>query len=206
MVPAPPLALPLIPWTPWTNHIALTNVTPLPSALSWVGLISSSIAWGRVGQLLDRCIRPHSQRSAHPRVGASPGNCGQGGGSGREEVEPPFLGHVSPASCPGAQPRHCAATVCHGVKLGPAAQSFWSGSQVLRALCRWPLRTQDMADGAQANPKGFRKKMPVRHPVAGRGASLRTQAPSRTSRYVPASLGWIPGWREQGWGQRIRFS
>ncbi|XP_057571213.1 group IIF secretory phospholipase A2 [Hippopotamus amphibius kiboko] len=39
-----------------------------------------------------------------------------------------------------------------------------------------------MADGPQANPKGFRKKGLVRHPSGWRGPSLRASSPSRTSR------------------------
>ncbi|XP_024409857.2 group IIF secretory phospholipase A2 [Desmodus rotundus] len=39
-----------------------------------------------------------------------------------------------------------------------------------------------MADGAQANPKGFRKKVLVRHPSGWRGSNLRASFSSRTSR------------------------
>ncbi|XP_001501736.1 group IIF secretory phospholipase A2 isoform X1 [Equus caballus] len=39
-----------------------------------------------------------------------------------------------------------------------------------------------MADGAQANPKGFRKKVLVSYPSGRRGPSLRASSPSRTSR------------------------
>uniref|UniRef100_A0A8C9B539 Phospholipase A2 group IIF n=1 Tax=Phocoena sinus TaxID=42100 RepID=A0A8C9B539_PHOSS len=52
-----------------------------------------------------------------------------------------------------------------------------------------------MADGAQANPKEFRKKGLVRHPSGWRGPSLRASSPLRNSRYMPASLGWSPPWR-----------
>ncbi|KAI5768255.1 PLA2G2F [Gulo gulo luscus] len=43
-----------------------------------------------------------------------------------------------------------------------------------------------MADGAQANPRAFRKKVLVRHPSGWRGPSLRASSPWRTSR---SSLG-----------------
>nr|XP_019566784.1 PREDICTED: group IIF secretory phospholipase A2 [Rhinolophus sinicus] len=39
-----------------------------------------------------------------------------------------------------------------------------------------------MADGAQANPKGFKKKVLVRHPFGWRGPSLRASSALRTSR------------------------
>lgn len=67
-----------------------------------------------------------------------------------------------------------------------------------------------MADGAQANPKGFRKKVLVSYPSGRRGPSLRASSPSRTSRYVPAILGRNLHRVVQGWGgeltPRIPFS
>ncbi|XP_036770399.2 group IIF secretory phospholipase A2 [Manis pentadactyla] len=39
-----------------------------------------------------------------------------------------------------------------------------------------------MACGVQASPRGFRKKVLVRHPSGWRGPSLRASSPSRTSR------------------------
>ena len=94
---------------------------------------------------------------------------------------------------------HCPATplpVCSSETLGPVPRSLRSGLRTLRALCRWPPRTQKMPDGAPANPKGCKKKGLVRHPPGRRGPSIRTS--SRTSRYVPASLGWSPRWRRAG--------
>ncbi|XP_019522201.1 PREDICTED: group IIF secretory phospholipase A2 [Hipposideros armiger] len=38
-----------------------------------------------------------------------------------------------------------------------------------------------MADGAQANPKGFKKRVLVRHPFGWRGPSLSASSPLRTS-------------------------
>lgn len=108
-----------------------------------------------------------------------------------------FLGHVSPSSCPGALPWHYPVSVGGSEKLGPTPQSFWSRSQTFGALCCWPPRTQNMADGAQANPKGFRKKVLVKHPSGWRGPNLRASS-SRTSRYVPAPLGWSLPWRGAG--------
>lgn len=99
-----------------------------------------------------------------------------------------FLGHVSPASCPGALPLPDPASVGGSEKLGPTPQSLWSISQTFGALCRWPPRTLNMADGVQANPKGFRKMVLVRHPSGWRGPNLRASS-SRTSRYVPAPWG-----------------
>lgn len=106
-----------------------------------------------------------------------------------------FLGHVSPASRSGALPWHYPASVGGSVKLEPAPQSLWSRLRIFGALCCWPPRTQNMADGAQANPKGFKKKVLVRHPFGWRGPSLRASSALRTSRYVPAPLGWRPPWK-----------
>uniref|UniRef100_A0A8C4M550 Phospholipase A2 n=1 Tax=Equus asinus asinus TaxID=83772 RepID=A0A8C4M550_EQUAS len=92
-----------------------------------------------------------------------------------------FLGCVSPASYPGASPWHYSASV-RGSELGPAPQGLRSRLRTLQALCCWPLGTQNMADGAQANPKGFRKKVLVSYPSGRRGPSLRASSPSRISR------------------------
>lgn len=105
-----------------------------------------------------------------------------------------FLGHVSPASCPGARPRHYPPSVGGSAKLEPAPQSLWSRSRTFGALCRWPPRTQSMAGGAQANPKGCRRKVLGRHSSRWRGPSLKASSPVRTSRYVLALLGWKPPW------------
>ena len=126
-----------------------------------------------------------------------PGSCGQGRG-GRWSLL--FLGHVSPASCPGALPRHYSATAT--ARSWGLLPRLWGGSRLsLSALCSWPPRTQNMADGAQANPKEFRKKGLVRQPSGWRGPSLRASSPLRNSRYMPASLGWSPPWR--GAGMRV---
>uniref|UniRef100_A0A4X1W477 Phospholipase A2 n=1 Tax=Sus scrofa TaxID=9823 RepID=A0A4X1W477_PIG len=93
---------------------------------------------------------------------------------GREEVEPPFSRPCVTSLLPrGIAP----ALPCQrgSEKLGPVPWSLWSAFQGLHDLCRWLLKTQNMADGARANPKGFRKKALVRRPSGWRG-------PSRTSR------------------------
>lgn len=139
------------------------------------------------------------------RVGTLPGSSGQGGamvvGGGRRRGLL-FLGHLSPAFCSGALPRAILPVLSGSVKLRPAPRGLWSTSWTFGALCLWTPRTQNMADGAQVNPKGFKKKVLVRHPVGWRGPSLRASSPLRTSRYVPAPLGWNHLWRgaEMGLG------
>uniref|UniRef100_A0A8D1HHM6 Phospholipase A2 n=1 Tax=Sus scrofa TaxID=9823 RepID=A0A8D1HHM6_PIG len=116
---------------------------------------------------------PRPQRPRAPLGGTSPGSRGQAMG-GREEVEPPFSRPCVTSLLPrGIAP----ALPCQrgSEKLGPVPWSLWSAFQGLHDLCRWLLKTQNMADGARANPKGFRKKALVRRPSGWRG-------PSRTSR------------------------
>lgn len=155
------------------------------------------------GQLLVRFINPHPLQArassgwglylaAFDREGKGGGQWWWEGGRRRSLL---FLGHVSPASCSRALPWHYRASVGSSVKLEPAPQSLWSRLRIFGALCRWPPRTQNMADGAQANPKGFKKKVLVRHPFGWRGPSLRASSALRTSRYVPAPLGWNPLWK-----------
>lgn len=92
-----------------------------------------------------------------------------------------FLGHLSSASSPGASPQHYSASVRDSVKLGPALQRLLGISRISQALCRWPHKIQDMADGARANPKGFRKKVLVKRSTGQKDPRLRA-SPSKTSR------------------------
>lgn len=134
---------------------------------------------------------PRPRRPRAPLGGTSPGSRGQAMG-GREEVEPPFSRPCVTSLLPrGIAP----ALPCQrgSEKLGPVPWSLWSAFQGLHDLCRWLLKTQNMADGARANPKGFRKKALVRRPSGWRG-------PSRTSRYVATFLRGGPRWRGAGKG------
>uniref|UniRef100_A0A7N9C8Q4 Phospholipase A2 n=1 Tax=Macaca fascicularis TaxID=9541 RepID=A0A7N9C8Q4_MACFA len=63
---------------------------------------------------------------------------------------------------------------------------LWSVSQTFQDLCCWPPRTRNMADGAQANPKAFKKKVLDRCSSGWRGPRFRASCPSRTPR---SSLG-----------------
>ena len=86
-----------------------------------------------------------------------------------------WVSHPLPAQghCPGTP-----LPVSVSETLGPVPRSHRSRLRTLRALCRWPPRTQKMPDGAPANPKGCRKKGLVRQTPGRRGPSLRTSSRS----------------------------